>query len=171
MRNVRNIKIKRINLKINLLKVFSVVILCTLILSAAFFGVIDFITPDRLTAFNIDELNRNNIVSYSDGEFNILDFFPSGLYNNYDTQTVFSDAALRTGEVSDSNNYFEQSYYTAKLFGIIPIKRVQVNIFPETSLIPGGMPFGVKFFTEGVIVVGLSDIETSTGTEIGRAHV
>ena len=150
-------------IKINLIKIFSVTILFALILSAVFFGVIDFITPDRITAFNIDDLNRNNIILYSDGDFNILDFFPSGLYNKYDTQTVFSDASLRTGEISSGNNFYEQSYLTAKLFGIIPIKRVQVNIFPETSLIPGGMPFGVKFFTEGVIVVGLSDIETSRG--------
>ena len=30
-------------------------------------------------------------------------------------------------------------------------------------LIPGGMPFGVKFFTEGVTVVGFCDIETANG--------
>ena len=31
------------------------------------------------------------------------------------------------------------------------------------TLIPGGMPFGVKFFTEGVIVVGVTDVDTPTG--------
>ncbi len=31
------------------------------------------------------------------------------------------------------------------------------------TLIPGGMPFGVKFFTEGVLVVGVTDIDTPTG--------
>ena len=30
-------------------------------------------------------------------------------------------------------------------------------------LSPGGMPFGVKFFTEGVTVVGISEVETKNG--------
>lgn len=33
----------------------------------------------------------------------------------------------------------------------------------ELKLIPGGFPFGVKFYTEGVMVVGLSDVETDSG--------
>lgn len=32
-----------------------------------------------------------------------------------------------------------------------------------TRLIPGGMTFGVKFFTEGAIVVGTTGVETSSG--------
>ena len=33
----------------------------------------------------------------------------------------------------------------------------------ELLLYPGGMPFGVKFFTEGVTVVGFCDVETEKG--------
>ncbi|MBQ9079842.1 MAG: SpoIVB peptidase [Clostridia bacterium] len=33
----------------------------------------------------------------------------------------------------------------------------------ELKLYPGGMPFGVKFYTEGVLVVGFCDIETEGG--------
>lgn len=33
----------------------------------------------------------------------------------------------------------------------------------ELKLIPGGYPFGVKFYTKGVVVVGLSDVETEKG--------
>lgn len=149
------------------MKIFSVIVLFALVLSVGFFGVIDFITPNRITTFNIDDLNKNNIILYSESDYNILDFFPSSLYNKYKTQTVFSDAAIKAAAGTDNpagNDYYSQGYYTAKLFGIIPLKRVEVNIFPETSFIPGGMPFGVKFFTEGVIVVGLSDIETDKGT-------
>lgn len=35
----------------------------------------------------------------------------------------------------------------------------------ETELYPGGMAFGVKFFTEGVLVVGLTDIHSYVGTK------
>ncbi|MBQ7336489.1 MAG: SpoIVB peptidase [Clostridia bacterium] len=34
----------------------------------------------------------------------------------------------------------------------------------DLYLYPGGMPFGVKFYTEGVTVVGVSDVETEKGT-------
>ncbi len=33
----------------------------------------------------------------------------------------------------------------------------------ELSVYPGGMPFGVKFYTEGVTVVGFCDVETERG--------
>ena len=33
----------------------------------------------------------------------------------------------------------------------------------DLMLIPGGFPFGVKFYTRGVVVVGLSDVESENG--------
>jgi stage IV sporulation protein B len=45
-----------------------------------------------------------------------------------------------------------------KLFGAIPVKNVEVDVVPRISLCPGGMPFGVKFFTDGVMVVGFADM-------------
>ena len=34
----------------------------------------------------------------------------------------------------------------------------------DLMLYPGGMPFGVKFYTDGVMVVGFCDVETSKGS-------
>ncbi len=51
----------------------------------------------------------------------------------------------------------------AKLFGVIPIKDVEIKVVPDTKLVPCGDVFGVKFFTKGVMVVRLSDIETGDG--------
>lgn len=42
--------------------------------------------------------------------------------------------------------------------GGIPIKQVQVQVVDREMVIPGGNAFGIKMFTEGVIVVGLSDV-------------
>ncbi len=50
-----------------------------------------------------------------------------------------------------------------KLFGSIPVKQVTVSVYDRTSLIPSGRPFGLKMFTEGVLVVGLCDIDTDLG--------
>ena len=51
-----------------------------------------------------------------------------------------------------------------KLFGIIPVKKITVNKISTENICIGGQPFGIKLFTKGVIVVGLTDILTSEGT-------
>ncbi len=43
------------------------------------------------------------------------------------------------------------------LFGI-PVKRVEVEVSPEKRLIPGGQALGVAMRTEGVLVVGVSEV-------------
>lgn len=50
-----------------------------------------------------------------------------------------------------------------ELMGVIPVKSVQVTPTDEKSVIVCGTPFGVKMFTDGVMVVGLSEIDTSDG--------
>ncbi|WP_444640872.1 SpoIVB peptidase [Caproiciproducens sp. R1] len=56
--------------------------------------------------------------------------------------------------------------YKAKLmlYHVIPIKTVNVDVVKETLLVPCGTPFGIKMFTNGVVVVGVADIKTSSGT-------
>ncbi len=67
-----------------------------------------------------------------------------------------SVSAVETKSVKDE-------YISAKLFGVVPVKNVKVDRVPEVKLIPGGNVFGVKFFTKGVIVINLSDIDTKLG--------
>lgn len=50
-----------------------------------------------------------------------------------------------------------------KLLGIIPIKPIKGIVVDKQSVVPGGSPFGIKLFTEGVIVVDISNIETLDG--------
>lgn len=50
-----------------------------------------------------------------------------------------------------------------KLFGMVPIKTAQVKTQERCYVVPGGVPFGVKLYTEGVIVVGMTDVDTSDG--------
>ncbi len=45
-----------------------------------------------------------------------------------------------------------------RLLGLIPIKTVSVTVEPDMVLIPGGQSVGVAMLTEGVIVIGSSDI-------------
>ena len=45
------------------------------------------------------------------------------------------------------------------LAGGIPIKEVSVRVVEPDTVIPGGTPFGIKMFTDGVMIVGMSDLE------------
>ncbi len=49
------------------------------------------------------------------------------------------------------------------LFDMIPVKTVRVTTVEETWLVPGGMSFGVKMFTAGVVIVGTADVHTKGG--------
>lgn len=50
-----------------------------------------------------------------------------------------------------------------RLFGILPVKNVQVQVLPQTKLVPGGHSVGVLLHSEGVIVVGQSIVQDKQG--------
>ena len=52
---------------------------------------------------------------------------------------------------------------TVKLFGLIPVKDVSVNVGQEKIVTVCGYPFGCVINTKNVLVVGSSDVETSQG--------
>lgn len=58
-----------------------------------------------------------------------------------------------------------------RLFGLIPIKSVKVEVLPQTKLIPGGQSVGVLLHSEGVIVVGQSIVEDKSGNKFNPAAV
>jgi len=49
--------------------------------------------------------------------------------------------------------------YKVNLFWGIPLKSVTVNVIPKTSVVPLGKSVGLKLYTSGVLVVGMSEIE------------
>jgi stage IV sporulation protein B len=52
-----------------------------------------------------------------------------------------------------------------KLFGVIQVKSVEVNVVKEAYVVPGGDTFGIKLYTEGVMVIGMSDVDTQSGPQ------
>ena len=64
---------------------------------------------------------------------------------------------------STNENKIEKKVKTANielnLFNNIKLKNVEVNILPKTTVIPVGNIAGVKLYTNGVLVVGMSEIE------------
>lgn len=69
------------------------------------------------------------------------------------------DETLRAqGAVSLSSETAGTSELLLSLMGLLPLKKVEVEVSPEKRLIPGGMAIGVALHTSGVLVVGTSDL-------------
>lgn len=81
---------------------------------------------------------------------------------------LFADATLKESVACSSDvakNAFCESTCEAeyRLFGLLPVKQVTLTAYKDIKLYPGGMPFGVKFFTSGVLVVGFCDVDAENG--------
>ena len=49
--------------------------------------------------------------------------------------------------------------FSLNLFQLFKIKDVSVNVIPKTTVVPVGEAIGMKLYTDGVLVVGMSEIE------------
>ncbi len=67
-------------------------------------------------------------------------------------------------KVVSTNNLNSECKASINLMNVIPVKTVNVKISDEVKVTPCGTPFGVKMFTQGVVVVGTSDVKCSKGT-------
>ena len=52
-----------------------------------------------------------------------------------------------------------------KAFGIIPFSTASVEVVDELHVAVLGTPFGMKLYTEGVLVIDLTEVETETGNQ------
>jgi len=53
-----------------------------------------------------------------------------------------------------------------KLFGMIPLRTVHVDIVPNKKIVACGNTIGVKMRLDGILVIGLSDVQTALGYSI-----
>lgn len=73
----------------------------------------------------------------------------SGYQTLQTSSTMEQDKINKIGKVSFSLN----------LFNLIPLKNIDVNVIPKTTVVPMGNAIGMKLYTSGVLVVGMSEIE------------
>lgn len=52
-----------------------------------------------------------------------------------------------------------------KLFGLFPLKNVEVEVIEDQALIPAGIPIGIYVKTEGVLVVGVGEFKGQDGSK------
>ena len=116
------------------LRILSLSLAALTLCFAALLGVYDHIIPDRVSYFEGDEIP---------------------VY-------LAASADLPCGEALSCATGGDGQAVTVsyKLFHVIPVKTATAEAYRRLQVIPGGMPFGVKFYTEGVTIVGFSDINT-----------
>lgn len=74
------------------------------------------------------------------------------LQNSDDYEATWVSSNLNKSKVG--NNKVE-----LKLFNSIDVKDINVSVIPTTTVIPVGKAIGMKLYTKGVLVVGMSEIE------------
>ena len=87
----------------------------------------------------------------------VIEAFSNNLRLNLSGPVIF-----KTGE---TNNYIVD----LKLFGIIPLKSVQIDIIRDTKLMPAGIPIGIYVKTKGILVVGIGEFEGDDGKILSPA--
>lgn len=75
--------------------------------------------------------------------------------------TVYEGTSLtgKSGSEKVGNRYSVE----LKAFGLFPISSVNVEVVDEMQVVVLGTPFGMKLYTEGVLVVDATDVETADG--------
>ena len=68
--------------------------------------------------------------------------------------------------------YQEQEDYSmnVRLFGILPIKKVDIHVINDCELIPMGTTIGIYMHSEGVLIVGLAEFETGDGEKVSPSQ-
>ncbi|MGL5675440.1 MAG: SpoIVB peptidase [Cellulosilyticaceae bacterium] len=82
----------------------------------------------------------------------------AGKENTVDFNVPFSEPLYVK---SDQVGYDEM---TVSLMGIVPLKTVSVEVLPGKEVIPSGEVIGVRLVSDGVYVLGTSEVETVEGT-------
>lgn len=86
---------------------------------------------------------------------------PNKIYTN-DEKTVQSIAPIGNTirRITDKGNEYE-----IKFLGVIPLKSVEIEKIKDLQIYPGGNPIGVRVNSEGVLIVGYSDVEIDNKKE------
>lgn len=79
------------------------------------------------------------------------------IHSKFDVQTQASQSVYPTDVYASTGNQYKIGL---NMMGLVPIKEVAVSVVDRQMVVPCGTPFGIKMFTDGVMVVGIGDVQT-----------
>ena len=94
----------------------------------------------------------NNIILMQGELLNLNTIFGINVKN---AETMQASSNLNNSIVDETGKMDLQ----LNLFNIFNVKDVTVSVIPKTTVVPVGKAIGMKMYTEGVLVVGMSEIE------------
>lgn len=95
----------------------------------------------------------NELVVFEGEDINIKTIF--GIHINSDQETIEASSNNNESITNDAG----KKTLKVSLFDKLLTKNVDVEVLPKTTVIPIGSVAGVKLYTSGVLVVGMSEIE------------
>lgn len=98
--------------------------------------------PDSIILIQGEKLNLNTLFGLSIKQ----------IENN---GTIQASSLLNKEKVSEVG----KADFNLSLFNTIQLKEITVNVIPKTKAVPIGKSIGMKLYTDGVLVVGMSEIE------------
>lgn len=127
-------------------KFFSLfsLVAASIIFTLVFMG--DRAYPDTISLPENQEINVNGIYS---------------LQNSQTENTVFS--ANFAQSVSEDSEGAESYRVNISLLNTIPVKSSTVTVSKRKYVVPSGDIFGIKIFTDGILIVGMDDVPTANG--------
>lgn len=78
---------------------------------------------------------------------------------NIELKTILGIQIKGLESIETSSNIGKQQNLQVSLFENINLKEVDVSVIPKTKVIPVGNIAGIKLYTNGVLVVGMTEIE------------
>lgn len=98
----------------------------------------------------------SNYVLFQEEKLNVKTLFGVSLQKKENNKPEIMQASANfSGQIET----LEKEEYQVSLFDKIPVKNVSVNVIPKTKVVPVGASVGLKLYTNGVLVVGMSEIE------------
>lgn len=76
--------------------------------------------------------------------------------------TIRKNSRIETGEIAETQGVI-------RLFGLIPLKSVSLEVWPEKMLQAGGSMVGLDLYTDGILVLGTGKVETAQGEQSSPA--
>lgn len=98
----------------------------------------------------------SNIILFQGESFKVNTVFGLNLESKNEESY---EAVQASTEVEGNIKTIGKKNYTLNLFGKIALKDITVNVIPKASVVPLGNAVGLKLYTSGVLVVGMSEIE------------
>ena len=75
---------------------------------------------------------------------------------------VYNGAKITQGSLDTVGEEYDVDL---KLFGIIPLSTVNIQVVDEMQVAVLGSPFGMKLYTDGVLVIDITSVKTAKGLE------